>query len=372
MTEDLKKTVEETRQRFIHIFRREPGATDRFDPIAYVSSPEDFSDVVVSTMKKTNFDPALTYAFRKTGRVVLSINHDLLPERDVQEWRDAIQEYEDAMEEGYDLLEPEPEPALDALRDEAERLPYLLGKLITDSSERISGVTNPLVKFQHEVALYAATRGAKSFQAIKHLIEHHLNEDALNVTRSIYESYLNLAYALIDPEQMATLVEAKIGLAIGTHRFAQTKSGKPNRRAIVEQATGAETRAEVTTYEMACASPYDSDGELHSYLYSFLSSYTHPHPLVVRHYVGPKGFTTTGRDGASEAFVLSMLVSGLLMDAAIQLPEFPEVARSDVEAFLRHLQVSLRDVHVELGDPADPLTAAILARIAVLGQPWRQ
>lgn len=370
MDDALRAVVESTRARFVEVFRREPGPTDRFDVNTYVISVDDFTDEVVRAMGQAGTDPALVYAFKKTGRILLSTTTDLVPDSQIQEWREAIEEYQDALAEGRDLLLFEATPALVALESEAERLPYILGKLIADASDQVDNLPDTIELFKHTFALFALTRGAKSFRAIGRLIDGHLNEDALNVCRAVYESYLTIVYLLARPEEWFQLVNAKIGLEAGTHTFGTSKRGKPNRRVIVELATGREVRAEISTYEMAVASPHRADADLHGHLYSLLSAYTHPHPAVVGHYLSPTGFTTTGRTGADEARVLSLLCCGLLLDAAIQLPALAQVGQRDVSTFLRHLKVALQSVHADANDSSDQLAAAILARTAFLGERW--
>ena len=45
-------------------------------------------------MKKAGLDPAIIYAFEKTGLLVTEENQHLLPEKDLAEWEAAIAEYE--------------------------------------------------------------------------------------------------------------------------------------------------------------------------------------------------------------------------------------------------------------------------------------
>ena len=59
---------------------------------------------MVEAMKKAGLDPALIYAFEKTGLLVTEENQDLLPDKDVAEWAAAIEEYE-AMQAGKEISE---------------------------------------------------------------------------------------------------------------------------------------------------------------------------------------------------------------------------------------------------------------------------
>ena len=48
---------------------------------------------MVEDMKAAGIDPAFIYAFEKTGLLVSEENQDLIPEKDLEEWRAAIEEY---------------------------------------------------------------------------------------------------------------------------------------------------------------------------------------------------------------------------------------------------------------------------------------
>jgi hypothetical protein len=49
---------------------------------------------MVETMKRAGIDPALIYAYEKTGRLVTEDNQQLLSNADLAEWEAAIEEYE--------------------------------------------------------------------------------------------------------------------------------------------------------------------------------------------------------------------------------------------------------------------------------------
>jgi hypothetical protein len=54
--------------------------------------PEHLEAMMVEDIKAAGLDPALIYAFEKTGLLVTEQNH-LIPENDLAEWDAAIQEY---------------------------------------------------------------------------------------------------------------------------------------------------------------------------------------------------------------------------------------------------------------------------------------
>jgi hypothetical protein len=89
------------KQAFIDKFGREPGAGDPilFDPDA--DEPRFFSDALIAEMEevlfgamnKAGFDPAVIYAYKKTGLLVTEKRKRLLSRAEMKEWKEAINEY---------------------------------------------------------------------------------------------------------------------------------------------------------------------------------------------------------------------------------------------------------------------------------------
>jgi hypothetical protein len=92
LSQEMVDLLEEQRQKFIEKFGREPGPNDEvfFD----LPHPEHIEHEMVETMKEVGLDPALIYAYEKTGRLVTEDNQHLLSEADLAEWDAAIEEYE--------------------------------------------------------------------------------------------------------------------------------------------------------------------------------------------------------------------------------------------------------------------------------------
>src|SRR6266849_6810385 len=92
MSQEMVDLFEEQRQKFINKYGREPGPHDSvfFD----MPHPEHVEHMTVQAMKEAGIDPAIIYAYEKTGRLVTDDNQHLLSEADLAEWDDAIEEYE--------------------------------------------------------------------------------------------------------------------------------------------------------------------------------------------------------------------------------------------------------------------------------------
>ena len=98
MSDEVSEIVEHQRQRFVEKYGRAPGPDDHvfFDapPLEHVEHE------MVEAMKKAGLDPALVYAFEKTGLIVTEANQDLLSDADLAEWEAAIQEYRSTHDAG--------------------------------------------------------------------------------------------------------------------------------------------------------------------------------------------------------------------------------------------------------------------------------
>jgi hypothetical protein len=92
MSPEMADILAQQRQRFIDKHGREPGPDD---PVFFdLPHPEHLEHMMVEDMKAAGLDPALIYAFEKTGRLVTEQNQHLLPESALDEWQAAIEEYE--------------------------------------------------------------------------------------------------------------------------------------------------------------------------------------------------------------------------------------------------------------------------------------
>jgi hypothetical protein len=90
--------LEEQRDSFQEKFGREPGPDDPlfFDPDADTPVPFDVkqvSDEIIEAMASVGVDPAIIYAFHRTGFLVTEDNLDFLSPDELAEWQAAIEEY---------------------------------------------------------------------------------------------------------------------------------------------------------------------------------------------------------------------------------------------------------------------------------------
>jgi hypothetical protein len=93
MTDDVAEVLQVQRQKFVERFGREPGPDD---PVFFdLPHPEHVEAMMVEDMRAAGIDPAIIFAFEKTGRLVTEDNQHLIPEKDLAEWDAAVREYEE-------------------------------------------------------------------------------------------------------------------------------------------------------------------------------------------------------------------------------------------------------------------------------------
>ena len=92
MSAELAEVIQQQKRKFQEEHGRDFGPDDKllFD----APSLEHVEHYMVEAMKKAGLDPAIIYAFEKTGLLVTEENQHLLPEKDLAEWEAAIDEYE--------------------------------------------------------------------------------------------------------------------------------------------------------------------------------------------------------------------------------------------------------------------------------------
>jgi hypothetical protein len=91
MTEEITEVFQQLRQAFIDKHGREPEP----DELLFTDLPhlEHLGSMLTGDMRSAGLDPAVIYAFEKTGFLISEENQHLIPEKDLDEWRSAVEEY---------------------------------------------------------------------------------------------------------------------------------------------------------------------------------------------------------------------------------------------------------------------------------------
>jgi len=162
MSEEMGDLLQEQRQKFVEKYGREPNPTDQifFD----MPHPEHIEHMTVEAMKKAGINPAIIFAYEKTGRLVTEANQNLLSDADLDEWQDAIEEYE--AKQGKPPEYPIGTVALYCPYDK-RTTKIAAGVIVHEGAETIIGrwvatdvTTNP--KVQNEIQAFFKKHGVKS------------------------------------------------------------------------------------------------------------------------------------------------------------------------------------------------------------------
>ena len=91
MTDELAEVIEDQKRNFVEKFGREPRNGDNlFFDMPPLEHAEHF---MVEAMKQAGLDPAIVYAFEKTGLLVTEANEHLISDKDRAEWETAVKEF---------------------------------------------------------------------------------------------------------------------------------------------------------------------------------------------------------------------------------------------------------------------------------------
>lgn len=91
MSDELAAVIEEQKRKFVEKHGRELSDGDNlFFDMPPLEHAEHF---MVEAMKQAGVDPAIVYAFEKTGLLVTDANENLISDKDRAEWEAAIREH---------------------------------------------------------------------------------------------------------------------------------------------------------------------------------------------------------------------------------------------------------------------------------------
>ncbi len=91
MSDELAEVIEEQKRKFVEKYGRAPAPGDNlFFDMPPLEHAEHF---MVEGMKQAGLDPAIIYAFEKTGLLVTEANQHLITDMDRAKWEAAVLEY---------------------------------------------------------------------------------------------------------------------------------------------------------------------------------------------------------------------------------------------------------------------------------------
>ena len=343
---EIEGVLKELDEVFSAIFGRRHLPADPVFPLKYLYSQRDLERETIDVMRRAGARPELVYAYRKTGGLLVTeANVDELPTQDRADWENAIDEY---FETGGQEPVSEQDAAWIDLADELKHLIIVFGYLleygISESYQPNSEPCGLLSKEQY--CLICASRSFKTLRSIHYLLEKDIGADALALARNLYESYLHIVFVQAKPEKLADLVDASLGLRLGTHEYAVGRNGRSDRRVIIEKATGRKFEGFISKHRMAASSPVSVDVAMFDGLYEFLSEFNHPGFPLSQLQASDDALDPVSTELHHESLLYSVFFAVLLLDQLRLLPMLTDQMTDDLAVVV----CRIRDKQLEIID----------------------
>ncbi|GAA0134943.1 DUF5677 domain-containing protein [Paenibacillus sp. YSY-4.3] len=340
MNEELKLLLEEQLQRFKDTFGRDPGPNDPvfFDQYYMHEPPEYIDDVMLEIMDRANFDEAYKYAYKKTGRIILSINKSLIPDIEIEEWMDALNEYYALQDSEVNF--DEINTVIDRLLRELNTCVLNLGMIVKRSGSFDEEYERDFT--QKEYTLFCVTKSFKTMKSVLGHINSGNIEDSLVLLRTVYENYINLLYIARNPLALENLIAIQIGIISGTHEYGINKKGQIDKRIIIDRQTGKEYLGHISNYNMIKSSVYKIDVDIFDKLYELLSSFTHPNLKTAIHYMNDDGFDPNSSHlSVEDIIILSLFICSFIFDELVLVSSIGRELVIDIATYLNKLKAQL-------------------------------
>ena len=193
--------------------------------------------------------------------------------------------------------------------------------------------------------LLCLTKAAKSLHSISVLVglPYQHGEDALILTRAVYECYIQVSYTLADPERINNLVAGRVGLSSGRltrHKFK-----------IVDPATNTEIAEVVKITHMAERTRWVDDRNVHSFLYPFLCSYSHMDIACLDAYRDGYRLTMQSPHKIFQAGLYSFYCGCLILHEFLTFKPLSATVRKKIASFLRGSSRAMDSILKEMTSP---------------------
>lgn len=337
----VKEAIQENRQQFIEQFGREPNSNDRviFDKI----SQRRIDQVLSQAFADGEIDPAYFYAYQKTGLFVWEGNVSLLPDKDVREWKSAVREFRRLQKQK--LSEKESETQVFFIRFFAVARDFERSIVFFRCIVRDHGIARNIKSRQkghsfHDFMLFCATKTLKSLGAIELLVKEGYGEDALSLARSVYESYLHVAYLIGHPEKINDFVAGRVRRSAGLCTRTKLRDGK---WVFVDKTTGDQFE-EIKIADLARGTLFAEDNQIHPTLYGFLCEFAHLNIMSLTSYLDGNKFDEADQHMTTQATIYATLYACLVLDAFVLFKPLKKQFRSDLQRFLVEAKTNLQAV----------------------------
>jgi hypothetical protein len=320
--EKTKEILDRENERFKSIMGRDIGLEDPIMPSSLKMSEDEYKEHVTAMLREIDVDEAIIYAFNKLGFVVGETNEHLVTSTRKRQWNEAINEYYESLEEEEDeemLILDELFGSL-ALKLEKLLMVYslILRKHSLDAETiRLTGDIN-----LNDYIIFCLTKNLKSIKAIIVLLENFV-EDALNLSRTNFENYLEIVQAKYDAEFLKKTIEFQNGIDEGGY----SRKGKY----LIKESTGERIKP-LNNYEKANLNRFfaEEDTAVYEYLYNYLSSFTHLDLKTAGNYIHQElGFSAVLRNDNRHCTIILLFINFMLLHELKDL-ELMKIYKSDI------------------------------------------
>lgn len=346
--EEFQSAAGKIYEEYLKRLERAPGAGDPIAIWQFYHGQDEMTEQICEAMKMAGIDAAKIWAYKKTGLMIVGGEEDKYTEFDINEWDDAIEEfYAHDGNPGRTPLSDRYDEVISQLIDEIISLIFLMGLAsfrFFNSEEIFDESYSDSILSPGQYQAYCVARTQRSLRAIVSLIREKYGDAALKLARSMYENYLHIVFIRENPSMIQHLVDAKVGLMIGTHEYKRNAGGKVNKRVIVEKQTGEEFKGHISAFEMVSASPYPEDSNFFDFFYSFTSEDIHPDVNILHRYLSPdSGLQPLRRELQEESIIFSLLVGGMVADQIRYMQRCPEQLAEDVVVVVSRIRGLVRE-----------------------------
>ncbi|WP_185814163.1 DUF5677 domain-containing protein [Xanthomonas sp. SS] len=371
LSEEALQVLEETKVAYQYIFERAPHSDDPIFLGKYLYSDEDIKREAVEALRKAEMPPQFIHAYQRTGGLLLSeSNEGFATTVDLEEWNAAIEEYfflkkNPPAKNQFDLIWADFKKELESC---IMCLGYVLENGVHDVGLKTASSSHLFTV--DDYVLLCATKSIKTLRAVRLLLKEQIGADCLPLARHIYENYLHIVYSVERPEMLEHLLDAVIGLKLGTHGYARNNKGDIDTRKIIRNADGAMFVGHISHYKMAVASRYAVDLELFDCLYKFLSDYTHPSFMSLQLVLDDVGrLNPLENELQIEALLFSVCFSAMVLDEMRHLQCLSSEVKKDLQVVTRRIGHKASQLLSHYIDPEEQLPHMVLfrKRVEILG-----
>lgn len=141
----------------------------------------------------------------------------------------------------------------------------------------------------HDFIFFCITKATRSTEAADVLLTQGFSEDAMTVTRGIYECFLHLAFIQRNEYRIDDFLSYKIFAYARPDSHPKTKKGKPIYDKIIDPETKEHRALGVSLIHLSQDTGVSIDEKLHSGFYSLLSEFSHVHIIAGASYWSSDG-----------------------------------------------------------------------------------